>query len=517
MPIVRDLNDLVPLPTMVEKDGEAEDRGFVSPLARDRLLIISLIIFISSLVAMSLLGRSWALFRLIHSIWYLSYVSTIFLFVGSRLSRKLWSLGGLRSSILLFFLALVLHIPFMVQEPLLSQDIMRMSIRGEMILDGSVPYRDFDVNKPPLYIWMVGGISYIFGPSVTSFKVIFSLFNSLVPVLMLWIGRGAPVRSHRYTGRLPEITWKTASVAYLLWPVALLEVGLAGHFDPVVVVLSLIGFGMFLRRRYVLSGVFLGAGMALKIYPLFIVPAVVLAMERWPDRFKHLAALLAVPIIVSIPIMLVDPSLMFDYLFEQTSGWGSAMSVRYLLDAVSALLVISPLLPFITMSLAMLMGGVYLNMRGLRDLIAVPDNLPSLVLAGITSVMMIGYSLIILKSGADGISDWVMGSISLVISLFFLILSFVFFLGFRGERFPAWRVFEVKGILKRHTPVKHLPLIISGVLFLLILTSPQFHPWYLLWVMPFALTAHPSWSWFLITLFGVLQVNAYPPWELSSF
>ncbi len=502
---------------MVETDDESGRAGRLFPSARGRFLILSLLIFTLSLIAMSLFGRSWLLFRFIHSIWYLSYVAALFLFVDSSFSRKLFSLGGLKVSILFFLIALILHIPFLLQEPLLSQDIMRISIRGESMLDGSVPYRDFDVNKPPLYVWMVGAISYLFGPTETPFRVIFSIINSTVPVLLLWIGRCAPERGKMYVSRLPEITWNGSAVAYMLWPVALLEVGLAGHFDPVVVVLSLIGFGMFLRRRYVLSGLFLGAGMALKIYPLFIVPAIVLAIERWPDRFKHLGAFLAVPIIASIPIIMVDPSLIFDYLIQQTGGWGSAMSVRYLLDAASAFLGVSPLVSFLLMSLMMLTGGVYLNMRGLRDLIVVTDSVPAMLLAGATSLITMGFSLLILKAGAEGPGEWILGTISLFVSLFFLILSFAIFLRFRGKVFPSWRIFEIKDVLKRHTPTVHLPLIISGVLLLLVLTSPQFHPWYLLWVMPFALTAHPSWSWFLITLFGVLQVNAYPPWELSSF
>ena len=502
---------------MAETDEECCGNGWLSPSARGRLLILSSLIFISALIAMSLFGRGWLLFRLIHSIWYISYVATLFLFVNSVLSRKLWSLGALKLSILFFLIALVLHIPFLLQEPLLSQDIMRITIRGESILDGSVPYRDFDVNKPPLYIWMVGAISYLFGPTDTSFRVIFSITNSAIPVLLLWIGRCAPARGKRYVSRLPEITWNSAAVAYMLWPVALLEVGLAGHFDPIVVALSLIGFGMFLRNRYVLSGLFLGAGMALKIYPLFIVPAVVLSMERWPDRFKHLGAFLAVPIIASIPILMVDPSLMFDYLVRQTGGWGSAMSVTYLLDAGSAFIGVPSLVPLLLMSLMMLVGGVYLNMRGLRDHIIVKDSVPAMVLAAVTALLMMGFSILLLKAGADGAVDWALGLISILISISFLLLSIIIFSRFRGKSAPPWSILEVKGVLRMHTPTSHLPLIISGVLLLLVLTSSQFHPWYLLWVMPFALTAHPSWSWFLITLFGVLQVNAYPPWELSYF
>ena len=169
------------------------------------------------------------------------------------------------------------------------------------------------------------------------------------------------------------------------------------------------------------------------------------------------------------------------------------------------------------MSLMMLVGGVYLNMRGLRDHIIVKDSVPAMVLAAVTALLMMGFSILLLKAGADGAVDWALGLISILISISFLLLSIIIFSRFRGKSAPPWSILEVKGVLRMHTPTSHLPLIISGVLLLLVLTSPQFHPWYLLWVMPFALTAHPSWSWFLITLFGVLQVNAYPPWELSYF
>jgi hypothetical protein len=73
----------------------------------------------------------------------------------------------------------------------------------------------------------------------------------------------------------------------------------------------------------------------------------------------------------------------------------------------------------------------------------------------------------------------------------------------------------VRSLLSGTIRKADVPFLISCVLLLVILTSAQFHPWYLSWVLPFALASGVSrWSWTVLLFFASLQSNSYPPWEL---
>jgi hypothetical protein len=53
-------------------------------------------------------------------------------------------------------------------------------------------------------------------------------------------------------------------------------------------------------------------------------------------------------------------------------------------------------------------------------------------------------------------------------------------------------------------------------LILLLFTSAQFHPWYLLWTAPFVFSSSPDLFWPFLLISGPLHYNSYPPWEMGG-
>jgi hypothetical protein len=49
------------------------------------------------------------------------------------------------------------------------------------------------------------------------------------------------------------------------------------------------------------------------------------------------------------------------------------------------------------------------------------------------------------------------------------------------------------------------------------MTSSQFHPWYLLWILPFIFTARKEWMWIVLLLFGAVHMINYAPVNLQGF
>ncbi|MDG6226036.1 MAG: hypothetical protein QCI82_11070, partial [Candidatus Thermoplasmatota archaeon] len=108
-------------------------------------------------------GDSWRAYHLIHGAWYASFIALSYTAIRSGILQRLTDSKGRWAFLIIFIAALGLHIIFFVRDPALSQDILRLEERGRRLLDGQFPYRDFQPNKPPLYIWMVGAVSAIFG------------------------------------------------------------------------------------------------------------------------------------------------------------------------------------------------------------------------------------------------------------------------------------------------------------------------------------------------------------------
>jgi hypothetical protein len=252
------------------------------------------------------------------------YVVTYFLFIivflfiasslgGFRIIGKMVSLPRWQQLILVFSIALALRCILLVQSQVITLDIVRYIGRSENMLDGQIPYRDFyGGNKPPLYEFMLYIIGLVVTPGKVQFRFVFSIFDALIPLVLLLIC------VNRYNDRFAVI----ASLTYAIFPISIICIGLSGHYDPVVALFSLIAILMLFRNKLPLSGLSLGVSFALKIYPIVLLPFFLTTIPTWRKKVLYVIYF-AIPTIIADGILyLISPSAFFEYLTEESEWMG---------------------------------------------------------------------------------------------------------------------------------------------------------------------------------------------------
>ena len=182
-------------------------------------------------------------------------------------------------------------------------DTSRYADYAESIESGLVPYRDFDVEYPP------GALLVFLAPAVvtTGTSTYFWTFAGLMAIagaLGVFLTSAALER----LGRSPrERRWVLALVA--VSPVAFGGV-LLTRFDLVVAALVAGATLGLLRDRARLAAILLGAGAAVKLYPLLLLP--LLAVWVWRRRGGRQAATasaiaLGVAALAYVPFVVLSP------------------------------------------------------------------------------------------------------------------------------------------------------------------------------------------------------------------
>ncbi|MFO8050967.1 MAG: glycosyltransferase family 87 protein [Thermoplasmatota archaeon] len=503
----------------MERELPMNRRGLVRTVLDDgshRYIIMLSILYVAGLISTAVFGGSWGAYKGVIGLWSLAYLGLIYQLVRSDLGSRLERLDPKQIMVGIFLISLILHLPFLLQEPSLSQDIMRLERRGELLMDGAFPYRDFDVNKPPLYIWMVGLISLPLGPDQQVFRTIFVLANSLVPVMMLLIYR---YRSLTCTERLPErrngFNWFNASIAYVLCPIPLIEIGWGGHFDPVVVLITLGSFYFLLRRGPFLSGALLGTAFALKLYPLFIAPIFFLTFPKWRDRALF-AAGFAVPTVLSaLPLILVDPRLILDYLQYQFYGWSTGISIRGALEAGLDRLGLPLDAGYYIVTAILVLAVPYFAIRGMSRRLEKWDLAPVVLLMLLFAVLGTILQAVYLSEYENGNMDVFLGWGGTAIAIFLSAVGIYVFMHFKGPNDPFPRRWNLKRLFTDHIDPVSVPMLSSCILMVLMLTSAQFHTWYIIWALPFLFISDNShFTWSSLMIFSAYQINGYLPWDI---
>lgn len=182
------------------------------------------------------------------------------------------------------------------------------------IMNGAVPYVDFQTAYPP-FSFVIYLIPYIFTPGEVAFHYGFAIFTYLMSLVAIWglfkfcdkVGLG-----HKYV--------------YLTF--LLLILGVNNFFiarnDTITTVFVVLCLLLYFDRRYVPAFVFLALGIMTKIYPILLLPVLLipfLAKKDWKSTFGYGAVAAAVCFIIELPFLINDPSTAFSYLFQH-SGRG---------------------------------------------------------------------------------------------------------------------------------------------------------------------------------------------------
>ena len=193
----------------------------------------------------------------------------------------------------LFFLSIILRFGWLGQDQVITRDIDFYVERSQALVDGQKPYIErADINKPPLfalYIWIIGFSTDVVNNLLsidityyTSFRMVSSFGDSLVVIGIFWIAYEHYSKKHA----------QYAAISYAIFPIAIETSGLSGHYDPFVILCTLVPLKLLwpeeksqrLDSIYILSGFLIGLGIALKFYPVVMIPFFLFIIYSWRGR-----------------------------------------------------------------------------------------------------------------------------------------------------------------------------------------------------------------------------------------
>jgi hypothetical protein len=163
----------------------------------------------------------------------------------------------------------------------------------EAVGDGLYPYRDFELEYPPLALGPIL-LPGLFTTDRGAYEDIFGVLMLLVALVVLWL-----------TARLADPRPRTAAWLVALAPL-LTGAIIRARFDLVPVALTLAALLALHRDRVTLCFGLLGAGAMTKLFPALLVP--ILAAWLWAagrrrEAARGVVAFLAVVIVVSGPFL----------------------------------------------------------------------------------------------------------------------------------------------------------------------------------------------------------------------
>lgn len=177
--------------------------------------------------------------------------------------------------LLIATLALMVRLPFLASNHVLSEDIFRLQARVDWLLSGYLPYKEFITRKPPMYLLSLGLLGSLFDSRIIGFRIAFVIFDTIVALLILFI----PKLKDK-NGRFGLF----AAIGYALCPLVIVESSLASHYEPLVMMTVLIGFIFALRNKGLFSGFLIGIGAGLKLFPIFFLPLLFLKLKGKTQR-----------------------------------------------------------------------------------------------------------------------------------------------------------------------------------------------------------------------------------------
>ena len=168
------------------------------------------------------------------------------------------------------------------------------------IVDGELPYRDFDLEYPPLAL-AAFSLPRIFAGTPSSYTIAFAV------EMLLWEILGL-VLIYAFARRLKQSPWAALSV----YTLALLAIGpiIGERYDVMPAVMVLGAIYAFSSGRYSLAWVVLGLATMTKVYPAVIVPIFALSYVHRRD-YRALARGLGVYALstaaVALPVLILSP------------------------------------------------------------------------------------------------------------------------------------------------------------------------------------------------------------------
>jgi len=216
--------------------------------------------------------------------------------------------------IALFILALVLRGVLLLNDEVITNDITLYVERSEaMAVNGSMPYTEKEMHKPPMYAYMLYLLGEGLGPGEMQFRAFFSTVDSFIAVAVFFLLRKKFDEAYSLYGGL----------VYAICPINVISTGLEGHYDPLVSFFVILALYLHFNGKVAASSLSLGLGFAFKLYPFIFAPFLVWKLKRWKDRILY-SVLFFIPMVVSwIPLYIMDPETLKIYRDYQGGQWMS--------------------------------------------------------------------------------------------------------------------------------------------------------------------------------------------------
>jgi len=102
---------------------------------------------------------------------------------------------------------------------------------------------------------------------------------------------------------------RAVSYGYLFNPFSVLVCAIWGTNDPLVVAATVAAIYFSIRRpaNLRLSSLFLGIGIAFKLYPVIFLPLFLAGLTSWRSRLRYAAFALGIPLLTAAPVLLTSP------------------------------------------------------------------------------------------------------------------------------------------------------------------------------------------------------------------
>ncbi|MEI6796662.1 MAG: hypothetical protein WCK39_07340 [Methanomassiliicoccales archaeon] len=165
--------------------------------------------------------------------------------------------------------------------------------RGSAILNGSVPYRDFSSESPPLIMYLFA-IPQAFGGSSAAYQIFFSSFAILTGICFYLLLR-----------RFDD--WKAfrAGLLYMLMPYALIEFTFGIQDEAVTTFFFFLPLLFFINHSYVKTAVSAALGFWVKIFNVLLMPIMFFHTPKWSDRRKEVLIVVVISLLVAVPFLLL--------------------------------------------------------------------------------------------------------------------------------------------------------------------------------------------------------------------
>lgn len=208
---------------------------------------------------------------------------------GETLSRRAWIIG--------FFTLLVLCLAI---PPFFSVDTAGYSIIGRGLLAGRNPYLRTLSELQPAWAAALGGLRWlrfpsIYGPSFALLAALVMLVpvHGLLAAALVWklAAAGAFVLSVVCLRKIVILQRLPAWIvpAYAFNPAVLFQGVIEGHNDVFMLACLLGAAYLYLKRAHLRGAALTGAAVAMKFFPVILLPMYLLDGERWRTKLGRIA------------------------------------------------------------------------------------------------------------------------------------------------------------------------------------------------------------------------------------